>query len=72
MLERSYPATLVLGIAVALLIPVCCAATLSSDITWYHGICLFYAALGLTEIVYLTLLIVLQVGLNPSALKAAS
>jgi hypothetical protein len=50
-------ATRVLGLLVAFLIPATSAATLlSSDLAWYHGLGLFYAALGAAELIYLLLL----------------
>lgn len=50
-------ATMVLGFLVAFLIPTTSAATLlSSDLAWYHGLGLFYAALGSAELIYLLLL----------------
>jgi hypothetical protein len=50
-------ATRVLGLLVAFLIPATSTATfLSSDLTWYHGLGLFYVALGAAELIYLLLL----------------
>jgi hypothetical protein len=56
--DQPRNAVTVLGFLVVVLIPATAIVLLLSEVRWYHGFGVFYAALGSAEIAYLAVLVI--------------